>query len=305
MISVVMCVYNEKISWIKEAVNSILNQSIKDFEFIIVLDNPNAIELRQVLKDFAEIDNRVKVRVNSNNRGLAMSLNIGISMARGEYIARMDADDVALKDRLRIEKEFLDANQAISLLGTNIDYIDEDGFLILEKSSLVFGENRIKKALRFSNVFKHPTIMFRTKDIKLAGGYNDINPAQDYELITRMILGGYRVANIDVITLHYRRRFSSVSNASALHQMINAEYIRLNYRNHLMYSKEGYECFLKKRLVEEKKFEKSQEFIVKAENSRNKTLKIKYYLYVVIACFLSGIRRRKLINDKLAMLIKD
>ena len=98
-ISVVMSVYNEPVDWIRQSIDSILNQTFRYFEFIIINDNPEGISQKKMLKDFAAKDNRIKIIENEENKGLTKSLNIGISKATGKYIARMDADDISMPDR--------------------------------------------------------------------------------------------------------------------------------------------------------------------------------------------------------------
>ena len=108
MISVIMSVYNERIDWLKEAVSSILNQTYTDFEYIIIIDNPNLNdEAVSFLNNTAERDSRVQLHFNEANIGLMKSLNVGIQMVRGEFIARMDAEDVSFPDRLEKEIAFL------------------------------------------------------------------------------------------------------------------------------------------------------------------------------------------------------
>lgn len=303
MISVVMSVYNEKKEWIKEAIDSILSQSYNNIELIIVLDNPEAVSLKKYLMEFENRDKRVVVIVNKKNQGLAMSLNKGIEFAHGEYIARMDADDISLPDRLKIEKDYLDKHKEISMVGTNIEYIDEAGNDVLSNTMFVSDNLKVKKALRYTNVFKHPTLMFRLKDIKKVGKYNDINPAQDYELITRMVLKGYKIANLNVKTLKYRIRSNSITSNNALMQMINAEYIRVNYKKGNYYTKKSYEYFKNKWLKRENKFEKSQFYFIKAGENSKKS-KILYYWNMVLSCFFSFLRAKKIIYDKYVQTIK-
>ena len=95
MISVIMSVYNERLEWLQAAVNSILNQTYSDFEYIIIIDNPDLNEdAVSFLKEIARADSRVHLHFNEKNMGLMKSLNVGIQISKGNYIARMDADDV-------------------------------------------------------------------------------------------------------------------------------------------------------------------------------------------------------------------
>ena len=95
-ISVIMSVYSERVDWIRKSIDSILNQTYSDFEFIIVNDKPDKEENAQLLEEYAARDSRIKVLTNEENIGLTKSLNKAFALAEGEFIARMDADDMAL-----------------------------------------------------------------------------------------------------------------------------------------------------------------------------------------------------------------
>ena len=130
MVSVLMSIYNERIEWIKQSVESILNQTYKDFEFIIVIDNPEMdLECRKYLEKRTYEDARIKLIWNEKNIGLAQSLNKGIKIAKGEYLARMDADDISLSDRLEMELEYLNKTKC-DLVSTNKINIDENDNII-------------------------------------------------------------------------------------------------------------------------------------------------------------------------------
>lgn len=101
-ISVVMSIYNENIDEIKASIDSILNQTYENIEFIIILDNPTRLDINVLLTEYQKNDTRIKVIYNQKNEGLALSLNKGLEIATGEYIARMDSDDISLQDRLKI-----------------------------------------------------------------------------------------------------------------------------------------------------------------------------------------------------------
>ena len=107
LVSVIMSVYNEPEYMLSEAVNSILKQTFRDFEFIIVNDNPKTSMLNSIKKACGN-DDRVRILNNEENLGLARSLNKGIEVAVGKYMARMDADDISREDRLAVEVEYLE-----------------------------------------------------------------------------------------------------------------------------------------------------------------------------------------------------
>ena len=122
--SVIMSCYNERKPDIIKSINSILEQTYKLFEFIIIVDNPKNNEIIETIKKFK--DKRIKVIINEKNIGLAESLNKGISIAKGKYIARMDADDISLPNRFKIQFDYLESHPDIDVVGSNRITIDEN-----------------------------------------------------------------------------------------------------------------------------------------------------------------------------------
>ena len=178
-ISVIMSVYNGE-NYLKESIESILNQEYEDFEFIIVNDKSTDNSLR-IINEFQ--DNRIQIVNNKKNLGLTKSLNIAIKLAKGRYIARQDADDISLPQRFKKQYSFLEKNPEIAVLGTSIYRIDRNGkelgvVLSLEQPSF-------KDMLNW-NHFKHGSILFRKVLVNEIGGYNELfEYVQDYEFWLR------------------------------------------------------------------------------------------------------------------------
>ena len=215
MVSVVMSVYNEKLEWIAEAIDSILLQTYSNFEFIIVVDNPLLSEsVRNYIENKKERDSRIIVLYNENNHGLAMSLNKGISIAKGNYIARMDADDIAFPERLQCEVEYLEKH-VVDMVSTNAIIIDEESREIRKRESCL--ENPML-LLKYSNNIVHPSVMIRSDVIRTVGGYRNFKRSQDYDLWLRLIAAGYQIRTIDAHLMKYRMRQSSITNHSRLEQ---------------------------------------------------------------------------------------
>ena len=189
-VSVLMSVYNGE-KYLRNAVGSILNQTITDFEFIIINDG-STDGSREILEAYN--DDRI-VLINQNNTGLTKALNKGLSLARGEYVARIDADDSANPARLEKQLIFLRNNPKVILLGSNCYKINENGS-ILSITDLPVDEVQIKWRLLFYDCLYHSTVMFRRKEVDNLGGYNTTIPyAQDYDLWLR-IAEKYPVANL-------------------------------------------------------------------------------------------------------------
>lgn len=183
-ISVVMPVYNGQ-EFLGEAIKSILSQSFRDFELIIVNDGStdNTLGIIEKFKD-----KRIRVINNVKNLGLAKTINRGVITAKGEYIARCDADDINDKDRFKIQVDFLDKNKNYVLVGSNIETIGESskvtGFLKFPEKDF-----QIRKIILVYNCIVHPSVMMRTKVVKKVGSYREIfnGGAEEYDLWFRLM----------------------------------------------------------------------------------------------------------------------
>ncbi len=200
-ISVLMAVHNGQ-SFLKESIESILRQTRRDFEFIIV-DDGSTDSSAAVIAEYAARDSRVVVVTNPRALTLPGALNRGLEVARGKYIARHDDDDIAVADRLAIQYEYLEAHPEIFLCGGQAVAIDKDG----ERLHMVMtevDEAQLKKTLEggLNNVI-HPSIMFRnTKSLRYRTAF--VN-AQDYDLYLRIYSQGLRIVNMPRILLFYRQ----------------------------------------------------------------------------------------------------
>jgi len=182
--------------YLKESISSILAQSYDDFEFLIVNDGStdNSLELAQ---RFGANDKRLRVLENKTNIGLTRSLNRAIGDARGEYVARHDADDVALPDRFRQQVDWLDRESQCAVVGTNYLIIDADGGTIARGNPSHHTDNTAHTFARGLNPLCHSSVMFRKAIVQNAGLYDEeYRYAQDYELWLRLIVRGYGMCNI-------------------------------------------------------------------------------------------------------------
>lgn len=185
-ISVVMSVYNG-MPFLKEAVQSILNQTYKDFEFIIV-DDASTDGTWKYLNSLQ--DQRIKLIKNSKNLGLASSLNIGMKAAKGEYIARMDADDISLPDRFEKEAHFLNSHKDYVLVGSQVQWVSEHGEPI-DGFDVPQSDDEIRKKFIIRNQIHHATVMFRKSIVSRLGLYRAfLNGVEDYDLWFRIMNKG-------------------------------------------------------------------------------------------------------------------
>ncbi len=182
--SVLMSVYNTE-RYLKDAIASILSQTYRNFEFIIVNDG-STDRTRDIVLDYKKIDGRIVLIDNERNIGVTKSLNIGLRAAKGDYIARMDPDDISLPGRLGKQLAYMKANPDIGLLGTYIKSMDENGRIT---GSWVYPSDdiSIKWRLLFANALAHPSVVYR-KELAIAlNGYNEeLESGIDFDLWVRM-----------------------------------------------------------------------------------------------------------------------
>lgn len=208
-ISVLMTVCNGE-KYLKEAIDSILGQTFSDFEFLIINDG-STDESAKIVQAYD--DPRIYFVNNAKNKGLISALNEGLGIARGEYIARMDQDDISLRNRLKKQYEFLEDHPDISLVGGWAEIINKNGEKIgIKKTPLDYPE--IKFSLLSQNPLIHSTIFFRKNTIKNLGGYNKKDEhAEDYGLYSTLITS-HKIVNLPEFLIKFRVHSSSIGQTS-------------------------------------------------------------------------------------------
>lgn len=217
-VSVVMSVFNAG-DFLQEAVDSVLAQTFNDFEFIVI-DDGSTDQSLPTLKRIN--DPRLKI-IEQENRGLIASLNRGIELSTGQYIARMDADDRCLPDRFRLQMRYLDQHPEIALLGGSIATMDETGNVLAPCVAFPPTHGQIWAGIgRRPWVFCHPAVMFRRSAAVEVGMYRrDFAHAEDAEFFARLMTC-HKAANLPDVLLNYRLRRSAISFTKAAHGRINA-----------------------------------------------------------------------------------
>lgn len=227
MISVIMSTYNEKSDYISCSIESILNQTEKEFEFIIVIDNPENRAAVETVRFYAEKDSRIKLLFNPTNLGLVTSLNRALDLADGEYIARMDADDIALPNRLENELKYLTETKC-DIVGCRTEYIDEFGNS-LGRQSLIVPENKTVSALKVSSFLCHPSWLARIEVYNTLNGYRNIDSCEDYDFLVRAVNSNYRIAMTPEVLLNYRMNSSGISQTNSFKQFLAFYYISKHF----------------------------------------------------------------------------
>ena len=212
-----MSVYNGS-SYLEETMESIVNQTFTDFEFIIIEDcsTDNSPE---IIANYANKDKRIIIVKNEENIGLTKSLNKGLKLAKGDYIARQDADDVSLPSRLEKEVLLLENNPEIGLVSCSFDVIDSQGNRIGEHKRLKSNPDLVSWYLLFHNhIGGHSQVMFRKKLAIELGGYDENRRySQDYELWSRLMLVS-KIAILPDFLLKRRKHSESISVSKSSEQ---------------------------------------------------------------------------------------
>ncbi|MCQ8847217.1 glycosyltransferase [Alteromonas stellipolaris] len=212
LISVVMPVYNAQ-NYILDALKSICDQTYQNLE-IIVIDDGSTDSSKELIQSIADIDNRLKL-ISRENKGLISSLNEGIEVSKGQYIARMDADDLSHPERLSRQIDYLEKHPEVGVIFSGIEYIDEYGKIIRKKiSSKTRAIEPVE--LLFGCPVCHPTAMFnmnKVTKIEIRYDHNFKN-AEDFELWTR-IISAHSISIMNEVLFQYRIHSGSITSQNS------------------------------------------------------------------------------------------
>ena len=219
LVSVLICTYKEPVEWVQQSFYSILNQTYDNIEIIIVVDDPGNFEVISFFQYILGKYNNVKVIINNINQGLVSSLNKGLRYCKGKYIARMDADDISLNDRIEQQVNYLKINN-YDLIGTIVQPFNYNGEM--KPWSTCCTDYFIKKMLRIEGCIAHPSWLGKKSVFDDMHGYRNIEACEDYDFLVRASLAGYRLGNIPKVLLKYRINENGISKTKLDIQMTNA-----------------------------------------------------------------------------------
>jgi len=230
MVSIVMTVFNGE-KHLCKSIDSVLNQTYRNFEFIIVNDG-STDSTNAILQDYASQDNRIIV-INNEHKGFPISLNLGISHAVGKIVARIDHDDIWMSNKLEIQLEILQEKPEIELLGSSIIPIDVNGdidnrYSRLFNNGMEFNSKQIKSTILKNSLICHSSAVFKKDVFWELGGYNvGYSTSVDYDLWIRF--SSKHNCFIDKEPLVFYRIWSgNVSSRKRKIQTINSLIIRIN-----------------------------------------------------------------------------
>lgn len=271
LISVIMPAYNAE-KYLDESIQSILNQTFNDFEFIIINDASTDNSLK-LINDYHKKDKRIILINNKKNMGVAKSRNNGMMIAKGKYIATFDADDVSFPKRLEIQFNYLEKNPQIFLVGGSAVIIDENG-----KKIGVFKKfnnlKRLKKKLLKSNPIINSSVMMRNTENLY---YRDkFDGADEYDLFLRILSDGKNITNLEDFLVKYRINPGSISFTKRAKQEFFNKKIKEFYIQREKFGKDKYNEFdisVVKGLKEDADFEKIKSMVKILGNFQDNQMK--------------------------------
>ncbi len=292
-ISILMSLFNETETQIRESIESIENQTLHDFELIILCDNPNRKDVESIIKTYA--DDRIVLEYNKKNIGLAMSMNRAASIAKSDVFARMDADDIAYPTRLEEEYQVL-MSENVDLVFTNFTYIDNQSSDIKDKHHS-FPSN-LKEMIPSEEIalrpalIHHPTVMMRRGMFEKVGGYRNFPCAQDADLWMRMQEAGAKFYLLNKSLMKYRINPNSTTVRKYFKQQLTVHYIYKLSVDRLQngkddFSVEAYNNYLEEAGINnqkvEIKFRQGINYLRKAKQSVF-PINIMYRLFAFLIC---------------------
>lgn len=220
LISVIMSVYNEQ-EYISEAIESVLNQTYDNFEFIII-DDCSTDKTVDIIDKYAKSDSRVVLYQNKSNHGLTKNLNIALKKAKGKYIARMDGDDICLQERFEKQVDYLEKHEDITLVSCQTQTFGDENLI----ENVISDSEILRCTMLIRPVLAHPGFMFRRSILDEGFEYDEsFKQAQDYDFAARLTRK-HKISIVTPVLLKYRAHKGQVSSKSMSSQFANADRVR-------------------------------------------------------------------------------
>lgn len=290
LISVIIPVYNVE-KFVAEAIYSICNQTYKNLQ-IIVIDDCSTDNTYKIVSEIAKLDTRILLLRNEINSKIVKTLNYGLQHAKGDFIARMDGDDISAPKRLEKQLKFLINNPIYSLVGSHIVTID-DSDNILGKQKMPTDWKNIKRSIIYASPVLHIWLAKREVYTKL-NGYREIPGAEDYDFLLRMLSMGFYFTNIDGYYYSVRIRDGNTNTTIGFNQRLMSNYVVNLYKLRKGGRDDGFnvkniESYLNSFNGYKENFDRSNEYLRKSIffKSNKEYIKMIYYLFksVIISKF--------------------
>lgn len=200
--SVLMSVYKkDNPLWLREALESIITQTIKPDQIVLVVDGYIGEELEKVLSSYSD---KLDIMRLEKNAGLGTALNKGLEICKHPLVARMDSDDISLSSRFEQQLSAFASDNQLSVSGGYIQEFDHKTKKIISVKKVPLSEKEVRKFIKFRSPVNHPSVMFKKTDVLAAGGYQPLHFMEDYFLWIRMINKGFKICNIPFILVNMR-----------------------------------------------------------------------------------------------------
>ena len=200
--SVLMSLYKkEHPGYLRLALDSMINQTVKPDEIILVEDGPLTDELYKVVEEYKD---HLTIVINEKNLGLGLALNEGLKACRNALVARMDTDDISKSDRFEKQLRRFEEKPELVIVGSYIDEFVDTPDNVISQRRVPTDSQSIYNYAKKRSAFNHPTVMYRRSAVLAEGGYNDLKRNQDVDLFGRMLFKGYKAENIDEALLWFR-----------------------------------------------------------------------------------------------------
>lgn len=286
LVSVIIPVYNVE-KYVKDAVESIQNQSYKNLE-IIIIDDGSTDHTYDIVNKLAKQDNRIKLYRNEKNLNIVKTLNFGLSVANGEYIARMDGDDISAVDRIEKKVKFLEENKDFDLVGCSVMAINDRGSVIGQ--TIYYSNQKILlKNLKYVTPVCHIWVA-RKKLYDTLGGYREVPGVEDYDFLLRMTSFGLKYTNLEDYFGYFvriGRSGNTISRYGVRQRKMHAYVFRL-YKERLKYKKDSFsddnlKKYIKTSNILEKIHSFSSKSLYKAIEAKGGGKYFKMFVYLIVS----------------------
>lgn len=298
-VSIIMSIYNEPEYMIKQALESLVNQTYKNIEIIVILDNPNNHSAIQLMNKYKDTDSRIRFFINDKNMGLAQTLNKGIDLSTGIYIARMDADDICMLNRIQRQVDFLNSNNNIDFVSASATLIDEDGLEEKNIKNVYKGccnPRKVRTILKFGNFLCHPLWMVRRKVFDTIK-YTNIRYGEDYDFILQCIENKFKIVVLKDVLLKCRIRKDGMTfgEKKCINQMLIL-YIQRMHKKNMKIDYKYIDSIFEMKNKDMINFSNAINIQYSAKNKYAQDNRIKYYMEVLKSVFKSRYQFRRLFN---------
>lgn len=284
LVSIIIPIYNVE-SYISEAIYSVCNQSYKNLQIIIV-DDCSTDNTYKLVNEISKQDSRILLLRNKINSKIVKTLNHGLKYAKGDYIARMDGDDISSLERIEKLLNFLINNPSYDLVGSHVHTIDENSNLI-GSLKLPTDFSTLSKTLKYTPPILHIWLA-RAKVYKQLGGYREIPGAEDYDFLLRMYSLSMKFTNLDSYEYYVRIRNGNTTTTIGFYQRLMSNYVvelfnERKIKGEDSYSDKNLKEYIESNIQHKEKFEKSNIYLRKAFRNKVNGNYIKMLFFVLIS----------------------